>query len=164
MSLCVCVCASVQVCLIYLTDLYKGHKCQKWSVISAVWQCVLYEGYCIRKWEILTDTVQLYVNLSASSPMGYRVCQWMEVLWALSVSASLYLPPNLSEEWWMPLPVSNQCVRAICFDRLREMFDSEVPFLVQKGNGMTFLLCVARTCLTNWQSHYEKEKFIHSSL
>lgn len=35
---------------------------------------------------------------------------------------------NLSEEWRMPLLVSDQCVRAICFDRLREMFDSEVPF------------------------------------
>lgn len=46
----------------------------------------------------------------------------------LSVSPSLYLPLNLPEEWRMPLLVSNRCIRAICFDRLTEMFDSEVPF------------------------------------
>ena len=58
----------------------------------------------------------------------------------------------------MPLLVSNQCVRAICFDRLREMFDSEVPFPAEKRklDGI-FALC--HTCLTNRQSHCtQKEK------
>lgn len=43
----------------------------------------------------------------------------------LSVSMSMCLLPNISEEWWMSLLA---CVRAICFDRIREMFDSDVPF------------------------------------
>lgn len=156
---CVCVCARVfaQVHLIYLTDLYPTQKATGVgnSVICAVWQYVLYERYCMRKWEIPTDTVQLYVTLSASSPKGYRICQWMEVLWVLSVSTSLYLLPNLPEEGRMPLLVSNQCIRAICYDRLREMFDSEVPFPIQKRklDGI-FALC--HTSLSNWQSHCKR--------
>lgn len=52
----------------------------------------------------------------------------------------------------MPLLVSNQCIRAICFDRLTEMFDSEVPFPrpKRKLDGI-FALC--HTSLSNWQSH-----------
>lgn len=48
----------------------------------------------------------------------------------------------------MPLLVSDQCVKAICFDRLREMFDSEVPFPVARANWMAFLLRVIHARLT----------------
>lgn len=38
-------------------------------------------------------------------------------------------------------------VWAICFDRLREMFDIKEPFFPQrKGNWMAFLVCVIHAC------------------
>lgn len=58
----------------------------------------------------------------------------------------------------MPLLVSNQCVKAICFDRLREMFDSEVPFPVARGNWMALLLRVIHARLTGTVSVTRGEK------
>ena len=66
----------------------------------------------------------------------------------LPVSVSWFLLPNLSEEWRMPLLVSNQCVRAISFDWLRGIFNHEVSFSVKKGNWMANLLCVIHERLT----------------
>lgn len=82
--------------LIYLTDLYPSQKATgvRNSVISAFWQNVLYERYRMRKWEIPTDPVHLYVNLSASSPKGYRICQWLEVFMS---AVCLYL--SVASNW-----------------------------------------------------------------
>lgn len=71
---------------------------------------VLYKVIALENGEVLTGMIKLYVNLSASSPVGNGVYHWMELSWVLSVSTSPCLLWNLSVEWRMPLLMSEQSV------------------------------------------------------
>ena len=157
-SLCVCVRVCVQVCLNYVTDFYpfpKGHVCQKHTVISAVWGLLHQKNEEYQQIQFTQVSICQHPLLRGARFVGERRFYERCLTRRLGISCRTSL--RGAED-------ALACVGAICFDRLREVFDSQVPFSPsKKGNWMASALRVIRAWLTGWVAAEKNEKIkIHT--